>query len=143
MLKQIHFAIAAFALMALTLSGCGGGGVPEPETENLANFSADGFSVRATQTSVNTYQFTIIENTKYPNAVFSVYGLEDDSQLGTFNTNSKMRLAHVVDASQPEQTFEVTFNDNDVWFAIYRDDWDGFGWIYSTRTPMLSGQFRQ
>jgi hypothetical protein len=136
----------AFKLFVLSLAlavsfGCGES--EKMDDELTANFSADGFGVRAVQTSANTYQFTVAENTRYPNAVFTVYGLSDESEFNGFLTSSKMRLAHVVGSSSVGKTFEVTFNDNDTWFAIYHDDWNGFGWIYSTGRQMVKGEFRQ
>lgn len=137
-MKKLNALIIVFAIGIL--SGCGDS--TKVDDGNMANFAADGFSVRIEQSSINTYLITVIENTRYPNAVFTVYGLSDESEFGSFLTSSKMRLAHVVNSSAEGQSFEVTFNDNDSWFGIYHDDWDGFNWIYSTGREMVRGQFR-
>jgi hypothetical protein len=127
-------------LSLLLLAGCAGGGEPEGLQPN---FVGDGYSLNAQQTSLNTYKFTVVENTKHRNIVFSVFGFHDQSQITpTFNMNSHARLSHVSDVKNAGDSFEITFNDDDTWFAIYQDDWDGLSWIYSDRVELIRGDFR-
>lgn len=131
--------LIALIFAPLSLISCGGSPVEDPQP----NFFGNGYSLRIEQTSQNTYRFTVIQNSSYPNTVFTVYGFHDETQINsTFPASSHARLSHVQDASQPGSEFEVTFNNDDTWFAIYQDDWDGIAWIYSDRQEFVRGQFR-
>ena len=132
--------LLAIATMYLTSCGQGSG---TGTGDVKANFVGRGYSVRVDQTSVNTYKFTVVENKSFPGTVFTVYGLQDESQISSFNTSSRMRLAHVADGHAPGQTFEVTFNSDDSVFIIYEDGISNGSFVYSTLSEMVRGQFRQ
>ncbi len=129
------------SLIVLTLAGCGSDKTfPEGLT---ANHSGNGFTAHMEHVSFNTYKFTIVSNDNHRGAIFSVYGLADESYVSTFNPNTRVRLAHVSDGHQAGSTFEVTFNNDDNFFIIYQDALVGGSFVFDTTKEMLRGTFRQ
>lgn len=134
MCKYIIYLSLVFLLIS-----CGGVEKPAGVTPN---FIGNGFAVFVEQTALNTYKFTVTSNEDHKGAIFTVYGLADESQVGTFNTAARMRLDHISDAHDAGDTFEVTFNSDDNFFIIYEDALLGGTFVYNTVKEMVRGQFR-
>lgn len=129
----------ALACLFLLMNSCGQLG---PKGAAEANFFGNGYSMLVEQQTINTYKFTVVENNNFQGAIFSVYGLQSDSQVGNFNPNTRVRLAHVADGANVGDSFEVTFNSDDSWFIIYEDALIGGSFQFDLTSEMIRGQFR-
>lgn len=142
-MKQLSYKTFRVFIICYTclvfLIGCGGEKAPGV----TANFTGDGYSLYVEQVTVNTYKFTVVENEKHKGAIFTVYGLVDENQIGNFTPSTRMRLAHVADGHQPGDSFEVTFHADDSVFIIYQDALFQGSFIYDTNIEMIRGLFRQ
>ena len=121
------------------LASCGKGG----KNDVKANFFGNGYSLLVEQSSTNTYHFTVVSNDSHKGAVFTVYGLIEESQIGSFTPNSRMRLANVADGSNPGESYDVTFHSDDAWFIIYEDAFYNGQFNLDTTKEMIRGNFRQ
>ncbi len=133
------FYIGVFLAISF-LASCGSN---PPPTGLTPNFSQNGYSAYVEQMALNTYKFTVVSNTNHKGAVFSVYGLADESQIGSFSTSTRMRLAHVADGHQAGNVFEVTFNSDDNVFIIYEDALVSGSFVFDTSKEIIRGQFRK
>jgi hypothetical protein len=126
----------------LALTHCGNPNPNNVPSGVAPNYVGSGYAVYVEQMALNTYKFTVTSNEDHKGAVFTVYGLTDSSQITTFNTSTRMRLAHIADGNTPGDTFEVTFNSDDTVFIIYEDVVSGGSFVYDKTKEMIRGQFR-
>ena len=141
MQRNFRFVLPSLLLLGLffLLASCGKGG----KNDIKANFSGNGYSLLVEQSSTNTYHLTVVSNDTHKGAVFTVYGLIDASQIGTFTPTTRMRLANVADGSNPGESFDVTFHSDDTWFIIYEDAFYNGQFNLDTTKEMIRGNFRQ
>ncbi len=128
--------------LILFLTACGPGIPADSESGVSPNYIGNGFSVFVEQTGLNTYKFTVVKNEDHKGAIFTVYGLQDVSQIGNFNPATRKRLEHVADGHTPGDVFEVTFNSDDNVFIIYEDALVNGSFVYDTTKEMIRAQFR-
>jgi hypothetical protein len=137
-MKKIILALSALAVFGL--SSCG----PNPSATSPCSptHSATGFSVqlKSSQQSVGQYKLTICSNTRFPGAVYTVYGFQTSSEISNVNPSVHNRLSHVADANQVGSSVEISFRSDDLYFAIFEDRPSGSGFVWETKSEMLRGQ---
>lgn len=127
----------AFGFLLLILGSCGGSSAQYC----IPNFSQGNFGAKVTYLlgSLNTYEFQVCYNDSFAGSQISVYGVETENNISTISPSTDVRLGHMTDGLRPGDTFSVTFSNDDVWFAIFKDDSLG---NLDTTTEILRGQFR-
>lgn len=133
-IRNLVMGLFSVVLLLLVCVRCG----QNPNNTGLTpTNTGNGYSVNIQRTVGNTFKFTVTQNKDFKGAVFSVYGFWDSNQMFNFDPNARVRLPHVVDGSD---SFEVTFQPTDLYFAIFQDNVVNGSFVYSTSKLMVSGQ---
>ena len=121
---------------SLLLTSCG---EQVSQSQCNPNYASQGFSAYVEFLQGTSYRFTICTNSDYQGSVFTVYGVASQEDIATMDLETRKRLAHVSDASQPGSNFPVTFESSDTWFIIYEDQEVGGTFELSNSVEMLRG----
>lgn len=89
--------------------------------------------------SLNEFEFEVCFNDTSAGSQVSVYGVQFEGDIASINVATDVRLAHLTDGIRAGQKFSVTFNNNDAWFVIYKDD--SFGSLDNS-VEIIRGEFR-
>jgi len=131
--------LALFLLLvtlAFIYQGCGPSG---EESVCSANFTGSGLSLFVDHIQDTSYRFTLCENSQPPGAVYSIFGVNKESSLSALDPTSSARESHLGDASDAGDQYQVTFENTDIWFAVYEDEESGGSFIHSTSNELIRG----
>lgn len=127
----------ALPIFLLILTSCGGGTTDYVCIPNFIQGSV-GLQVTHVVGTANKFNFEVCYNDAFQGRQVTIYGVETVGDIATI-TAADARLSHLGDGMYPGDRFEVTFSNDDTWFAIYADDNMG---NHSTTTQIIRGEFR-
>jgi hypothetical protein len=137
--------ISYFAILILTLfsvNRCGpAGSMGDGGSTCTPNVIDSKMSLLVTPLGGNVYSFQTCSSSVQPTATFSVYGGPDSNSISqnNFNARGAIRNQNISQLNGSTQPFQVTFQNSDVYFAIYQDQMTGNGpFLDDSGAPIVS-----